>query len=524
MLSRRIALVAAVAAATVGSIVVPAAASTPTTTTAVSIGTHPTGAAVDGAQQGFSVESADFAHGFLTADLLARRLKTLGHNGVLRLGGYSMDLAWPAFGRYATAPVPPEAIGGVVDQSDVDKLRTLVRASGWKVTLGVPLKALIDPALLKDPAKDPAPKVTMDQVLLEVAAVARALGPDLLSVEIGNEYDNVTTMTPAQYYAFMKNYATAIRRVAPRVAVSGPSANTAKVNTQLEGFVAAAKADGPARRMLAEVSSHYYPASHCGTSTTTIAQLLSPETYATTHDKLQGIVALDAQLRLPSVMNETNSASCSGQPGVSDSYATALWSMDYLMQSAQAGIARVQFHTNTAAVCGDFKPRNSPDYPISYRYYGAFCAPDQSALDGDELAATPLYYGLWAFRQVPHGAFLPIEGDLGSLRAYAVRGDHGRVSVVLVNLADPAAGGTSESITLRLPGHVRGGQALTMRSSAPDGLASTDPAAITLGGRTVDAHGIPSGPPRSTPVAVDGTTATITVDAGTAQIVTFATH
>ena len=57
------------------------------------------------------------------------------------------------------------------------------------------------------------------------------------------------------------------------------------------------------------------------------------------------------------------------------------------MQTAQSGVARLQFHTNTAAICGDFKPRDSPDYPISYRYYGAFCAADQAALDTDRLSA-----------------------------------------------------------------------------------------------------------------------------------------
>src|SRR5262245_14463189 len=49
--------------------------------------------------QGFSVESADFAHGYLTKDLMAQRLSTLGNKGVVRLGGYSMDLVWPAFGE-----------------------------------------------------------------------------------------------------------------------------------------------------------------------------------------------------------------------------------------------------------------------------------------------------------------------------------------------------------------------------------------------------------------------------------------
>jgi len=75
------------------------------------------------------------------------------------------------------------------------------------------------------------------------------------------------------------------------------------------------------------------------------------------------------------------------------------------------GISKLQFHTNTAAICGDFKPRLSPEYPVSYRYYGAFCAADQEELDANQLSATPLYYGLWAFRQVPQGRFVDLDLD-----------------------------------------------------------------------------------------------------------------
>ncbi|MBM0238006.1 hypothetical protein JNW88_14145 [Micromonospora sp. ATA32] len=54
--------------------------------------------------QGFSVESADFAHGYLTTERMRDRLRTLGPQGVIRLGGYSMDLVWPAFGEWSDTP------------------------------------------------------------------------------------------------------------------------------------------------------------------------------------------------------------------------------------------------------------------------------------------------------------------------------------------------------------------------------------------------------------------------------------
>lgn len=169
-----------------------------------------------------------------------------------------MDLVWPAFGAAADTSAPAQAIGGTVDQSDLDGLKQLLDATGWKVTLGMPLKSLIDPAELKNPAKDPAPQVTMDQVVGEVKAAHATLGDDLLSVEVGNEYDNVTTLTPAEMWSTVKHYQAEIDAALPHahLKMTGPSANTALTNSVIDGFADAALADGPdaPRRTLAEMA------------------------------------------------------------------------------------------------------------------------------------------------------------------------------------------------------------------------------------------------------------------------------
>jgi hypothetical protein len=228
---------------------------------------------------------------------------------------------------------------------------------------------------------------------------------------------------------------------------------------------------------------------------------------------------------MPAVINETNSASCSGMPGVSDAYASTLWSLDYLMEAAQAGITRLQFHTNTAAVCGDFQARDSVNYPISDRYYGGFCAKNQAALGRERLSAAPLYYGLWAFSQVPQGRFLDVhlpDADLGQVRAYAVNSPGGKLTMVLVNVQDPATdGSTTDSVAINLPKRYDRARSVTLRSSDAAGLASLDASAITLGGRSVADGGVPTGTPRSTAVDVQGKHSTVDVAPGTAQIVTF---
>lgn len=534
-----LATAAAVSATVVAAAPAAPSAAVPTATSAVSSDAvtpidltatpDPTASRLPADLQGFSVETADLAHGFLSRDLLARRLDTLGRHGVIRVGGYSMDLVWPAFGRWADVPAPPEAIGGTVDQGDLDQLAALTRASGWKVSIGLPLKKVIDSSKIKDPTKDPSPAVSLDQVVAEVVAAYHTLGNDLVGVEVGNEYDNVTTLTAAEMWQEMTTYKQAIDAALPHadLKVIGPSANTATTNNRLDDFVTAAVADGgdPAD-VVEELSSHLYPGSHCGTSTTSIASLLSASKYQQDQSKLDGIMAIAARLPrpVPMTLDETNSASCSGQPGVSDSYAMSLWALDYLMQTGRSGIARTQFHTNTAAVCGDFKERTSPDYPISYRYYGAFCAADQAALDRDELSASPLYYGLWAFRQVPAGRFLDLDVPatvLPTTRAYAVEGPGSQVSVVLINLQDPAsAASTTDAVTVHLPGVYDHASAVTLASADPAGLASLDASAITLGGRQVDAGGTAVGGWSREPVAVHGSSVSADVAPGTARIVT----
>jgi hypothetical protein len=202
----------------------------------------------------------------------------------------------------------------------------------------------------------------------------------------------------------------------------------------------------------------------------------------------------------------------------------SLWSLDYLMQAGRSGISRVQFHTNTAAICGDFKARTSPDYPISYRYYGAFCADDQAELAAEHLSAMPLYYGLWAFHQVPVGRYLDLDvpdSELDTLRAYAVQGRAGTVTLVLINLQDPAAAASAaEDLTVQLPGDFASGSSVTLSSSDPAGLASLNAGAITLGGQQVDSSGGVTGSRATEPVQVSGSQTTLSVAPGTARIVT----
>ena len=55
------------------------------------------------------------------------------------------------------------------------------------------------------------------------------------------------------------------------------------------------------------------------------------------------IAAVHAQ-GLDYILGETNSYSCHGAPGVSNTAGAALWALDYALFASQIGISRVYFH------------------------------------------------------------------------------------------------------------------------------------------------------------------------------------
>lgn len=54
--------------------------------------------------------------------------------------------------------------------------------------------------------------------------------------------------------------------------------------------------------------------------------------------------ALAQQKNKPFIMMETNSASCGGFPGVSDSFGAALWALDYALQMAYGNFTGAHLH------------------------------------------------------------------------------------------------------------------------------------------------------------------------------------
>ena len=442
-------------------------------TSSLSITVHPDelGNQLHSGFVGLSFGAATVAQDNYASTDLGGYLRTLGRNGVIRIGGNSGDTTfWTSTGETA----PSWATGGTITPEKLEHLAAIVRGAGWKVILAVNLKEP-DPARAADEAK----------------YARRIFGRSLLAIEVGNE-PNFYYSDVAAYYTDFEAYVAAIEKAAPGIGITGPDAET-NHSSWLGGF-AALDAGHPD---VTEVTDHTYPTSACGTSTATIPELLGAGSVQYETANAQAAISAAAQLGVPAAMTETNSTVCAGTSGVSDVFASALWALDYSLLIAQQGIVNADFMGGTnAAGCDPYTP---------------LCP-----TTGD-LTVRPIYYGMLATELVGTGRFAALDNpDAADVRAYAVRqGQH--LTVVLDDVQDPATSGAT-TVTLNLGGGFHSGRLTALTTSSPAGLSAT--ADITLGGQQVGPHGAFS-PPHSTPVSVHGHTATVTVPAGSAAIIQF---
>lgn len=420
---------------------------------------------------GLSFGAATVAADDYASTDLGGYLHTLGHTGVIRVGGNSGDgTFWTSTGETA----PSWATSGTITPDKLRHLAGVVRGAGWKVILAVNLKHP-DPARAAD----------------EAAYAQRIFGRSLLAIEVGNE-PNFYYSDVSAYYTEFESYVAAIEKAAPGVGITGPDAET-NHSSWLGGFAAldAAHPD------VTEISDHTYPTSACGSSTATIPELLGTGARQYETANAQAALSAAARLGVPAAMTETNSTVCAGTSGVSDAFASALWALDYNLLIAQQGIVNADYMDGTnAAGCDPYTP---------------LCP-----TTGD-LGVRPIYYGMLATELVGTGRFAAVDDpDTADVRAYAVR--HGsRLTVVLDDVQDPAANGAT-TVKLDLGANFRSGRLIALTTSSPDGLAATT--GITLGGQQVGAHGAFAAP-GSTPVRVSHGTASVTVPAGSAAIIQF---
>ncbi|HEY2427684.1 MAG TPA: hypothetical protein VGI06_02050 [Acidimicrobiales bacterium] len=421
-----------------------------------------------------------------TRSNLAVLLGDLG-TGHLRFGGNSLDRV----AGWAPAGTPPTWARTPVTPEDLAHVGALAAASGWRVDLGLTLAH-------PDPAGAAA----------EASAAARLIGPGLASFEVGNEPDLYPAEGVGRYRTVVARYRAALAAVPGGVGVAGP--DTA-LRTSLRGY-AAAEGTG-----LAALTQHFYPLTRCGGRQPTIAQLLSAATRRDEEQVVDAAVAVGREDGLPVRLDEVNSASCGGQDGVSNTLASALWMVDFLLLAAGRGVSGVGVQGGLAA-CRGYTPLCVPE--------AAGSAPDArpgidpvadtslgAAPGTGPLAAQPDFYALLLVHRLVGGRRLPVATHgLGPAVAYAAAMPDGSVRVVLDSL------GAARSARVTISTGTRLAAGTVVRLTGPSLGATTG---VELGGRPVAADGTWA-PGAATPVRGASGRLSVDLPPASAEVVSLA--
>ena len=148
--------------------------------------------------------------------------------------------------------------------------------------------------------------------------------------------------------------------------------------------------------------------------------------------RLSALQKLGADHHLDYRINEVNSFSGGGKDGVSNTFASALWCLDYMFNLAAHGCSGVNIETDINQL--GFISHYSP---IVHDANG-ICS------------ARPEYYGILAFAIAGHGQLLKtsIDKNVAGLVIYATKQNDGSIFVVAIN-KDNAA-----DMTIELPAAV----------------------------------------------------------------------
>jgi hypothetical protein len=314
---------------------------TPQSAASLDIGALQSNSAIPDEFVGLSYESAQLANlDFFSAKNheLIKIFRELAPRGNLRLGGGSSE--YTTYSDDPPSGPPPFEVFGP-DTSKTDKqgtitsslalrnLRDFLEATNWSCLYGLNLG-----------------QGTVENAVREAAAVQKILGPRLLAFQIGNEPDSFRrrfrpeTYGPDDYLVEWDRFHSAIVAIVPSAKFAGPD-----ISNKLPYLTAFAE-EARKHPDVILLTSHYYAMGPASSPEATIQNLLEPDPQTTTLKERDLHVVAEAQQTagLPYRMSEGNSCWNGGKPGVSDTFAAALWCADYMLRCAARGWAGVNLH------------------------------------------------------------------------------------------------------------------------------------------------------------------------------------
>ena len=357
--------------------------------------------------------------------VLARLIDNLapGQTPIVRVGGDSTDWTWwPVPGA-----VRPPGVTNALSTSWAAKARALAVSARARLILGINLE--------EDNAHLGA--VEADDLVSDIGAAHVA------ALELGNEpmlyaglpwYHTVTGVKEfgrphgydlADYTDEFGRYASEL----PRVPLAGPSIGHSWI-AQLGGFINALAPGGTVTYHAYGINSlgDAFRGQHCGTPVTdpshpSVSTVLAPFSSLGVTREIAPYVAMAHARGQKFRVDEMNVVTCGGEPGVSDTFASALWVLNAMFALAQTGVDGVNIHSWKGSAGRLF------DFTELHRHWSGSVQPE--------------YYGMLMFaRAAPAGAQLlqTAQSSPSALEAWSTLAPDRSVRVLLINdsLTTPA--------------------------------------------------------------------------------------
>jgi hypothetical protein len=236
-------------------------------------------------------------------------------------------------------------------------------------------------------------------------------------------------------------------------------------------------------------------------------KMLAPQAYDTYESVRKGLAGAVSGTSISFRLTEVNSFWFSGLKGASDSYASALWGLDYLHWWTSHGAAGLNFHT------GD-RTGGALSMPCRYAAFVTL---------GAGYEARPLAYGMKLFDLGGHGRSLKttVAPDaVGELVAYAVLSDDKNAFVTIINKAHGADVGASEVEINFDAAPAESSQASAVFLEGARGDLAGGSGDVTLGGAAIREDGTWNGHWTTLSVAdKGGATVVVNVPAASAVVV-----
>jgi len=320
---------------------------------------------------------------------MVRLYRNLSPHGLIRIGGIISDHT-----QYAPEGVPAARTQKevtIINRANLSDLGNFARATGWKVMWGLNLGT-----------------GSKEEAIQEALAVNAALGSSLQSFQIGNEVEDLRRFAKnyEAYHAAYLDYKSAIQAVLPNAPFSGP--DSVGNWGWITNFVTTDARD------LKLLTQHYYRGGAKDPKTTLERLLQHDDGWDKRLEKLRQICQ-DHGIAFR--INEVNSFSGGGKPGVSDTFGSALWCLDYMFRLVSYGCDGVNMETDLNQL--GFISHYSP---IVHDTTG-------------RCSVRPEYYGMLAFAMAGHGELLKLnlkQTEL-NLSTYATKDDNESLWIIIVN-------------------------------------------------------------------------------------------